>query len=136
MKSPYRAMVMSIITTILSFFGYHFVLHILEDAPLKDLNFYESLWLLPATLCAYSWFALAFACFVMIFSSHPLKMWTPLAVGIVLGLAFLILLTGIVVGGANILTSMIIGAMMIISTLFLWCFSSVNEFKEQRATSA
>ncbi len=136
MKTPYWVVLMSITTAILSFFGFHLALHIWEHIPSGGLDFNDSFWFLPATLSLYSWLAFTFVCFIMVFTGRPVKLWSNIATVVVLGLSFLILLTGIGGGGSfNAHVSMVVGGILVFSSLLIWGFEKSAVAKERKVTN-
>ena len=113
-KSPYRALVMVIITLILGFLGYHYLSHISGNLPEKEETLIMShvVWLIPSLILAYVWCAATAVSFVMIFAKRPLKYYND----------------------AGLIFSLIVGliAGLIVGLIFSLIFGLIEEFKKPK----
>ena len=117
-QSPYRALVMILVTLTLAFCDIALISHIVNNLPeKKDLVKMGHLWLFPSFILAYACCAATLVSFVMIFLKRPLKPYSNkgfiyyLILGLILGpIASLSggLIIGLITSLAELIDSLII----------------------------
>lgn len=131
-KSPYRALVMVIITTFFCFFWWELVSHLWYIIP-EELGATTrgDLWLVPAVILNYVWSSATTVSFVMIFLDRPLK--GPNENGLICGLTKG-LITGLIWGLMWVLISGLWGLItgLILGFLCFLILGLIREFKKPR----